>query len=279
MIETALNGARRPRKFCPVVVWCSPPCVCRTSCVSYVVCGRLDITHKSAGDPARAARTLHLHPGEPRRYCRLRRRQTNRASGVHGVPSKLKALPFCWQLCVLHLRRWLHGLPPRRACPRTRPPVRNATVVIAFAFALAALALCERGSRVICFPLPSSRRGTRPTACRVDRRGRLPAVVIGRAVIFVLQPVGSPTGWVKGAARCFPRQHFRPLAPRYRAESTLLPWIGTVASGHNCVSGCHEFVTTTPVCTYAPAGARLPLRSHRILFLIYRCHVWGCTRD
>ena len=38
MIETALNGARRPRKFCPVVVWCSPPCVCRTSCVSYVVC-------------------------------------------------------------------------------------------------------------------------------------------------------------------------------------------------------------------------------------------------
>jgi len=38
VIETALNGARRPRKFCPVVVWCSPPCVCRTSCVSYVVC-------------------------------------------------------------------------------------------------------------------------------------------------------------------------------------------------------------------------------------------------
>ena len=151
-----------------------------------------------------------------------------------------------------------------------------ATAVIAFAFALAALALCERGSRVICFPLPSSRRGTRPTDCRVDRRGRLPAVVIGRAVIFVLQPVGSPTGWVKGAARCFPRQHFRPLAPRYRAESTLLPWIGTVASGHNCVSGCHEFVTTTPVCTYAPAGARLPLRSHRILFVIYRCHVRGC---
>ena len=211
--RAGLSGAPRlPRRAAVTAVAIAHPAALAVATAD--ASGRLDITHRSAGDLARAARTLHLHPGGPRRYCRLRRRQTNRASGVHGAPSKLKALPFCWQLCVLHLRRWLHGLPPRRACPRTRPPVRTATVVIAFAFALAALALCERGSRVICFPLPSSRRGTRPTACRVDRRGRLPAVVIGRAVIFVLQPVGSPTGWVKGAARCFPRQHFRPLAPR-----------------------------------------------------------------